>query len=133
MNEVFEYLRNCDTFYLATMEGDQPRLRPFGAVSSFEGKLYIITNNQKSVYRQMLANPKVEICGMVDGTWIRVAGEVKEDLRREARLAMMEANEDALSSMYTVDDKLMTVFYFTQARAAICSFTSEPRLIDFQA
>ena len=108
MNEVLEYLKDCGTFYIATCEGSQPRVRPFGAVCAFEGKLYIVTNNQKKVYRQLKENGKVELCGMRDGTWIRVEGEVVEDLRREARVAMMDANAAGLSSLYTVDDNLMT-------------------------
>lgn len=131
MNDVYGYLKKCGTFYLATGEGDQPRVRPFGAVSCFEDKLYIVTNNQKDVYRQMLENPKVEISGMYKGTWIRVAGEVKEDLRRDARVAMMDENKAALSKLYTVDDNLMTVFYFTHGTATIYSFTDEPNVIEF--
>lgn len=131
MNEVLEYLNNCGVFYLATTDDDQARVRPFGAVCAFEGKLYIITNNQKRVYQQMIKNPKVEISGMFNNTWIRLEGKVKEDLRREARVAMMEANKESLSSMYTVDDNLMTVFYFEQATAQICSFTADPIVIAF--
>lgn len=130
MNEVLDYLKSCGTFYLATSEGDQPHVRPFGAVSEFEGKLYIVTNNQKKVYQQMKKNGKVEICGMHKGTWIRVEGEVKEDLRREARVAMMDANTAALKSMYTVDDNLMTVFYFEHGTATIYSFTADPKVIE---
>lgn len=126
MNKATEYLKSCGTFYLATDEDGQPHVRPFGAVCEFEGKLYIVTNNQKKVYRQMKKNGKVEICGMHKGTWIRVEGEVKEDTRRAARVAMMDANTAALSSMYTVDDNLMTVFYFEHGTATIHSFTAEP-------
>lgn len=129
MKEVLEYLKSCGTFYLATDENGQPHVRPFGAVCEFEGKLYIVTNNQKNVYRQMKANGKVEICGMHKGTWIRVEGEVKEDTRREARVAMMDDNKAALSSMYTVDDNLMTVFCFEHGTATIYSFTAEPKII----
>ena len=129
MNKATEYLKSCGTFYLATDENGQPHVRPFGAVCEFEGKLYIVTNNQKKVYQQMKANGKVEICGMHKGTWIRVEGEVKEDTRREARVAMMDANIAALSSMYTVDDNLMTVFYFEHGTATIYSFTAEPEVI----
>ena len=107
MNEAIKYLQECGTFYLATVEGDQPHVRPFGAVCEFEEKLYIVTNNKKDVYNQMKLNGKVEICGMHKGTWIRIKGIVKEDIRREARVAMMETNKAALSSMYTVDDNLM--------------------------
>lgn len=130
MNKATEYLKSCGTFYLATNENGQPHVRPFGAVCEFEGKLYIVTNNQKKVYQQMKANGKVEICGMHKGTWIRVEGEVKEDTRREARVAMMDDNTAALSSMYTVDDNLMTVFYFEHGTATIYSFTSDPEVIE---
>ena len=128
MKEAYEFLKNCGTFYLATEEHGQPHVRPFGAVCAFEGKLYIVTNNQKKVYQQMLKNGKVEICGMNKGKWIRVEGTVKEDLRREARAAMMEENA-ALSSMYSVDDHLMTVLYFENGTATIYSFTEDPKVI----
>lgn len=130
MNKATEYLKSCGTFYLATDEDGQPHVRPFGAVCEFEGKLYIVTNNQKKVYQQMKKNGKVEICGMHKGTWIRVEGEVKEDTRREARVAMMDANTAALSSMYTVDDNLMTVFCFEHGTATIYSFTADPEVIE---
>lgn len=129
MKEVLEYLKACGTFYIATTEDDQPHVRPFGAVCEYEGKLYFVTNNQKNVYHQLKKNGKVEICGMHKGTWIRIEGEAKEDLRREARVAMMESNEAALSSMYTVDDHLMTVFYFEHGTATVYSFTAEPKVI----
>lgn len=129
MNEVLEYLKSCKTFYLATCENGQPHVRPFGAVCTYENKLYIVTNNQKNVYHQMKNNGKVEICGMYQGTWIRIEGEVKEDLRREARAAMMDANKESLSSMYNIDDQLMTVFYFEHGTAVIYSFTAEPKTI----
>ena len=131
MNEVVKYLKSCGTFFLATDEDGQPHVRPFGAVCVFENRLYIVTNNQKKVYRQMKRNGKVEICGMHQGTWLRVEGEVKEDTRREARVAMMDDNTAALSSMYTVDDNLMTVFYFEKGTATIYSFTEEPKVIEF--
>ena len=130
MNKATEYLKSCGTFFLATDEDGQPHVRPFGAVCEFEGKLYIVTNNQKRVYRQMKQNGRVEICGMYKGTWIRVEGEVKEDTRREARVAMMDDNTAALRSMYTVDDNLMTVFYFTHGTATIYSFTADPEVIE---
>lgn len=130
MKEALDYLKACGTFYLATDEDGQPRVRPFGAVCEFEGKLYFVSNNQKNVYKQMKKNPRVEICGMHKGTWIRVEGEVEEDLRREARVAMMEDNEKALSGMYTIDDNLMTVFYFTHGTATIYSFTDDPKVIE---
>lgn len=127
MSKAYDYLKKAGTFYLATTdENGQPRVRPFGAVTEFEDKLYFVTANNKNVYKQLIANPKVEVCAMSGGTWARIAGELKEDTRREARVAMMEANKAALSSMYSVDDGIMTVFYFTSGTMTTCSFTSEP-------
>ena len=131
MNEVLDYLKSCGTFYLATVDGDQPHVRPFGAVCEFEGKLYIVTNNKKKVYTQMEDNAKIEICGMQKGTWIRIEAEAAHDSRREARVAMMDTNKASLSSMYTVDDNLMEVLYLKNATATIYSFTAEPRIITF--
>ncbi len=131
MNEVLNYLKSCGTFYIATVEEEQPHVRPFGAVCKFEGKLYIVTNNQKNVYAQMLNNAKVEICGMSKGTWIRIEGKAIHDSRREARVAMMDDNKASLSSMYTVDDNLMEVLYLEDATATIYSFTGEPKVINF--
>lgn len=130
MHEIVEYLNNCGTFYLATSENGQAHVRPFGAVCEFEGKLYIVTNNKKNVYKQMKENGKVEICGLYKRTWIRVEGTVAEDTRREARVAMMNDNEASLKSMYTVDDNLMTVFAFESGVATIYSFTEEPKVIN---
>lgn len=131
MKEVYEFLKNCAPFYLATEENGQPHVRPLSEVCEFEGKLYIVTNNQKKVYQQMLKNGKVEICGINKGKWIRVEGSVKEDLRREARVAMMEENTDMLSRVYSVDDNLMTVLYFENGTATIYSFTENPKVITF--
>lgn len=128
MKEAFDFLRKCGTFFLATDEDGQPRVRPFGVVSDFEGKLYIETNNQKKVYQQMIKNSKVELCGMHDGKWIRVAGVVKEDKRREARVAMLEENP-SLKGIASPDDGTMTVFYFESGTATVYSFTEAPKTI----
>lgn len=129
MEEVLKYLKESGIFYLATTEGNQPRVRPFGAVCSFEGKLYIITNNKKPVYDQMLVNPKIELSGMNKGTWIRLEGEAVLDKRREARVAMMNDYEAALGKMYSVDDNLMEVFYLQNAKATIYSMADGPKVI----
>lgn len=128
MKEAYDFLRNCGTFYLATEENGQPRVRPFGVISDFEGKLYIETNNQKKVYQQLMKNGKVEICGMNKGRWIRIEGTVKEDLRREARVAMLEDNP-SLKKLASPDNGTMTVFYFENGTATIYSFTEEPKVI----
>lgn len=126
MKRALEFLRECGTFYLATTEGDQPRVRPFGAVFEYEGKLYIVTNNTKKCFKQMLENPKVEISGMnKKGQWIRVAGEVANDDRREVKELALEVNP-ALKSMYSIDDGIFAVLYFTEGTAIISSFTAEP-------
>ena len=110
---------------MATVDGDQPRVRPFGAVCEFEGKFYLVTNNTKDVYKQMLANPKIEISGMADNKWIRLSAEAVRDDRREARKAMLDANE-GLRNMYNEDDGKVEVLYLKNATAVICSFTEPP-------
>lgn len=126
MSNWMEFLRTCGTFYLATTEGKQPRVRPFGALDEFEGKLYLITSNQKPVFAQLKENPQVEICAMsTDGKWIRVAARAVVDPRREAREHMLEANP-GLKNMYSADDGKMEVFYLAQGEAVISSFTEAP-------
>lgn len=130
MEEVLQYLKNCSTFYLATMEEDQPRVRPFGAICEYEGKLYIITNNQKNVFAQMQTNPKVELSGMYDGTWIRVQCEVVLDQRPDARVAMLE-EYPSLQNMYAPDDGIVEVLYMKNVVATIHSFKEVPKSIAF--
>jgi uncharacterized pyridoxamine 5'-phosphate oxidase family protein len=126
MNKALEFLKEIGTFYLATTEGDQPRVRPFGAVFEYENKFYIVTNNTKNCFKQMIENPKIEISGMnKKGQWIRITGEVANDDRREAKLAGLEA-VPSLKTMYNIDDGIFAVLYFTKGTATISSFTAEP-------
>lgn len=130
MEKVYQYLKDAKTFFLATTDGDQPHVRPFGAVSSFDGKLYITTNNTKNVYKQMAAGQKIAICAMKDGTWIRIACQVVKDERREAREAMLKENP-SISSMYSLDDGIFEVLWLKDATATIYSFNAEPEFIRF--
>lgn len=126
MKKALEFLQHCGIFYLATNEGTQPRVRPFGAVFEYEGKLYIVTNNTKQCYKQMEVNPKVEISAMnKKGQWIRITGEVANDDRREVKQLALETNP-SLKSMYSVDDGIFAVLYFTKGTAVISSFSAEP-------
>lgn len=130
MKEVCEFLKKCKTYYLATTDGDQPRVRPFGTVEIFEDKLYIQTGKVKNVAKQMQANPKIEICGMTDGQWIRIEAVAVEDDRVEARRHMLEAYP-SLKNRYAVDDGNMEVLYLKNAKATISSFTEAPKVIKF--
>ena len=130
MEEVFDFLKKCGTFYIATEEGDQPRVRPFGVVNIFEGKLYIQTGKSKNVSKQMQINPNVEICGFLDGKWVRLEGKVVRDDRREAKASLLDANP-MLKNMYSVDDDNTEVLYFENAKATFYSFTEEPRVVKF--
>lgn len=130
MERVCEFLKSAGVYYLATAEGDQPRVRPFGTANIFEGKLYIQTGKAKSVSKQLLANPKAKICAMKDGAWLRVSGELVEDDRREARKAMLDAYPE-LRSMYDENDGNTQVFYFRNAEATFSSFGSEPETVRF--
>ena len=114
MERVVKFLKEAETYYLATTEGDQPRVRPFGTAHIFEGRLYIQTGKTKDVSKQIHNNPKVEICAFKNGEWLRVAGELVEDDRREARVSMLEAYP-SLQKMYSADDGNTEVFYFKNA------------------
>lgn len=130
MEEVFKFLKKCGVFYLATEEGNQPRVRPFGAINIYEGKLYIQTGKSKNVSKQMQINPNVEITGFKDGKWIRLEGQVVRDDRYEAKTDMLDNNPE-LKSMYSADDDNTEVLYFENAKATFCSFTEEPRIVEF--
>ena len=130
MEEVFDFLKKCGTFYIATEEGNQPRVRPFGVVNIFEGKLYIQTGKVKNVSKQMQINPNVEISAFIEGKWIRLEGKVVRDDRRDAKVSMLEANPE-LKGMYSADDDNTEVLYFENAKAAFCSFVEPPRVVEF--
>ncbi len=128
MEEVLNFLRDCGTYYLATVEWDQPRVRPFGTINIFEGKLYIQTGKSKKVSKQIQANPKVEISGTLDWRWIRVSWELVRDERVEAKKSMLDRYPE-LRGMYDENDHNTEVLYFKNATATIYSFTAEPREI----
>ena len=130
MEKVVKFLKDAGTYYLATVEGDQPRVRPFGTAHIFEGRLYIQTGKKKDVSKQLHINPKAEICAFKDGEWLRVAGELIEDDRVEARQSMLDAYP-SLKSMYAADDGNTEVFYFKNATAIFSSFTHEPEVVKF--
>ena len=130
MQEIYEFLKKCGTYYLATTEGDQPRVRPFGTIDLFEGKLYIQTGKVKAVSKQIQANPKVEICGFMDGKWLRVAGTLVRDERIEAKRHMLDSYP-SLKAMYSAEDDNTEVLYFKDATATFSSFTEAPKTIRF--
>ena len=111
MDKVLKFLKDVETYYLATVESDQPRVRPFGTAHVFEGKLYIQTGKIKDVSKQLHQNPKAEICAFKNGEWLRVSGKLIEDDRNEARQSMLDAYP-SLQKMYKADDGNTEVFYF---------------------
>ena len=130
MQRVCEFLKNAEIYYLATAEGDQPRVRPFGTAHIFEGKLYIQTGRVKPVSKQLAENPQAEICAFKNGVWLRVAGRLIEDDRAEARKSMLDAYPN-LRAMYHEDDGNTQVLYFEQAVATFASFTAPPETVEF--
>lgn len=128
MQEILDFLHECQTYYLATVENDQPRVRPFGTAEQFEGKLYIQTGKKKECYKQLLENPKAEICAYKDGKWLRISGELIPDDRLEAKKDMLDKNPD-LRSMYDENDDNTIVLYFKDATATFYSFTEAPRTV----
>ena len=130
LEKVAEFLKGAGTYYLATVDGDQPRVRPFGTAHIFEGKLYIQTGKVKDISKQLHVNPKAELCVFKDGVWLRVSGELVEDERREAKTSMLEAYPD-LRNMYSEDDGNTEVFYLQNATATFSSFTAAPETYNF--
>ncbi|AWW25175.1 pyridoxamine 5'-phosphate oxidase family protein [Acetobacterium carbinolicum] len=130
MEAVYDYLKNCGTYFLATEEGDQPRVRPFGTINIFEDKLYIQTGKIKAVSKQMMTNPKVEISAFNGETWIRLQAVAVEDDRLEAKQSMLDAYP-SLQDMYSANDDNTQVLYLKDAVATISSFTAEPKVIEF--
>ena len=130
MQRAEKFLKEAGTYYLATVEGDQPRVRPFGTANIFDGKLYIQTGKKKDVSKQIHKNPKVELCAFKDGTWLRIAGELVSDDRREAKQAMLDAYP-SLQGMYSADDDNTEVLYLKDATATYCSFISAPEVEKF--
>ena len=130
MKRVYEFLKKAEVYYLATVEGDQPRVRPFGTIHEFDGKLYIQTGKVKPTSHQLAANPKAEICAYCEGAWIRVACELVEDDRVEAKKSMLDAYPN-LRGMYDENDGNTQVFYMKNALASICAFGKDPEVISF--
>ncbi|MDO4490658.1 MAG: pyridoxamine 5'-phosphate oxidase family protein [Lachnospiraceae bacterium] len=130
MQRVYDFLKKCGTYYLATVEGDQPRVRPFGTIDLFEDKLYIQTGKVKEVSKQIQANPKVELSAFDGEKWIRVAGTLVRDDRIEAKTHMLDAYPN-LKNMYSPEDDNTEVLYFKDAEATICAFTEAPVVIRF--
>ena len=130
MKEVQEFLKECGVYYLATVEGDQPRVRPFGTAEIFEEHLYIQTGKKKDVFKQISENNNVEICAFKDGKWIRVTGKLVLDDRLEAKKYMLDMNPD-LRGMYNELDDNTAVLYFESGQAIISSFTDTPKVINF--
>lgn len=130
IERVCTFLKDCGTYYLATVEGDQPRVRPFGTANIFEGKLYIQTGKSKDVSKQLAANPKAELCAFKGGTWLRVAATLVNDDRVEAKKDMLD-NYPSLQQMYSAEDDNTQVLYLKDATATFSSFTQAPETLRF--
>ena len=130
MQEVVDFLKKCETYYLATVDGDQARVRPFGTAHIFEDKLYFQTATAKDVSKQMAANPKVEICCYDGEQWLRLAGTAVKDNRIEAKESMLDAYPN-LKSRYKADDENTNVLYLQDATATFSSFGGAPKVIKF--
>ena len=130
MKEVYDFLKESGVFYLATVDIDKPRVRPFGAINIFEDKLYLQTGKVKEVSKQIQINPNVEVCAFKDGKWLRVEAKLVRDDRIEAKKDMLDHNPE-LRSMYDENDDNTEVLYFTSAKATFSSFTESSRVVEF--
>ena len=130
IDKVYYFLDDAQTYYLATVDGAKPRVRPFGTILRYDGKLYIQTGKVKEVSRQIKENPFVEICTFMNGTWLRIACELVEDDNRDVKAAMLD-KMPSLKEMYSADDDNTQVFWMKDATATFSSFTAEPEVINF--
>jgi uncharacterized pyridoxamine 5'-phosphate oxidase family protein len=130
VREVYDFLKKANTYYLATTEGDRPRVRPFGTIDLYDGKLYIQTGKAKPCYKQMAANPKIEICAFADGAWLRVEAIAVNDDSVEAKRHMLDAYP-MLNDRYDAEDDNTAVLQIKNATATFESFTSEPKSVKF--
>lgn len=130
MKRVYDFLKKAEVYYLATVEGNQPRVRPFGTVNEFEGRLYIQTGKVKPISRQLLANPKAEICAFWQGEWVRIACELVEDDRFEAKKSMLDAYPN-LRGMYDENDGNTQVFYMQNVTATFSAFGKDSQVVKF--
>lgn len=131
MNKAVEFLNSCGTFYVATQDGNQPRVRPFGAIAEINGRVYITTNNTKNVFKQIQANPRIEICGCApDGNWIRISAEAVIDPNREVKAKMLKLYP-VLESMYSLDDGIFEVMYLKNAIATLYFINSSTETFSF--
>ena len=130
MEEVQKFLKDCGVYYLATIDGNKPRVRPFGTAEIFEKRLYIQTGKKKEVYKQIEKNNNIEICAFKDGKWIRISGKLILDDRTEAKKDMLDKNP-SLRNMYNENDGNTAVLYLQDAKAVISSFTEKPKIIEF--
>ena len=130
IERVCTFMKEAETYYLATVEGDQPRVRPFGTINLFEGKLYIQTGKVKDVSKQLAANPKAELCAFKNGEWLRVAATLVNDDRIEPKVDMLE-NYPSLKAMYDANDSNTQVLYLKDATATFSSFTAAPETVTF--
>ena len=130
MKRVYDFLKKVEVYYLATVEDDQPRVRPFGTINEFEGKLYIQTGKVKPTSHQLAANPKAEICAFSEGAWIRIACELVEDDRFEAKKSMLDAYPN-LRGMYDENDGNTQVFYMKNAVAIFSAFGKDSEVVEF--
>ena len=130
MQTVHDFIKSCGTYYLATVEGNQPRVRPFGTINIFEGKLYIQTGKSKEVSKQIQANPNVELCCFDGKQWLRLTGELVRDDSIQAKKDMLD-KYPSLKTWYSAEDPNTEVLYFRNATATFSSFTDAPKVVKF--
>jgi uncharacterized pyridoxamine 5'-phosphate oxidase family protein len=131
MREVHDFIKGCGHYFLATVDGDQPKVRPFGTVAIFDGKLYIQTGKKKDVSKQLARNPKIEMCAYDGkGAWVRVQAVAVNDDSLEAKRFMLDAYPE-LKSMYSAEDANTQVLYLKDVKATFFSFSGGTRTVEF--
>lgn len=119
MSQEAELLKAAGVYFVATTDGDQPKLRPFGVINEFDDKIYLATSNQKAVFAQFIANPKVQLSASLPDKWFRIEAKLVQDRRDVAKQSFLDNNE-RLKEIYEGDAfKNLEVFYLTDITTTV--------------
>ncbi|QNU68595.1 pyridoxamine 5'-phosphate oxidase family protein [Ruminiclostridium herbifermentans] len=132
MDEVVKFLEENPVFYIATVDGDTPKVRPFGFFLKHQQKLYFGVGNQKETFKQLQKNPKFEISTTSkDNTWLRLSGNAVFETSEELLEKAFERNPN-LKALYSKENgPRLELFYIENAKAEFLNFLGEHKVINF--
>jgi len=131
LTKIYDFLHEAKRFFVATVDKDKPRVRPFGSYMIYDGKLYFSTADTKPFWRQIIENPNIEICACDgEGGWLRIEAKANPDRRKVVKEAMLRQNP-RLQQIYEAHGKHVALFYITNATAAFENLKGEKEVFKF--